>query len=44
MRLLPFGLQDIMILAAAAAAPLVPLGLTVLSLEDLVIRLLKIIF
>jgi hypothetical protein len=44
MRLLPFGLQDIMILAAATAAPLLPLGLTILSLEDLVIRLLKIIF
>jgi hypothetical protein len=31
-------------LAAATAAPLVPLGLTIFSLEELVMRLIKIIF
>jgi hypothetical protein len=44
MRFVPFGVQDITRLAVATAAPLVPVGLTVLSLEDLVFRLLKILF
>jgi hypothetical protein len=44
MRAVPFGLEDITRLAAATAAPLVPLGLTVFSLEDLILRLVKIIF
>jgi hypothetical protein len=44
MRPVPFGLQDMTRLAAATAAPLVPLGLTIFSLEELVIRLIKIIF
>jgi hypothetical protein len=44
MRLVPFGIEDITRLAITTAAPLVPVGLTVLSLEDLVFRLLKILF
>jgi len=44
MRVVPFGLQDITRLALATAAPLLPLALTVFSLEELVMRLLKIVF
>jgi hypothetical protein len=44
MRFVPFGVQDITRLALTTAAPLVPVGLTVLSLEDLVFRLIKILF
>ena len=44
MRVVPFGLQDITRLAATTALPLLPLGLTVFSLEELVMRLLKIVF
>lgn len=44
MNIVPFGLQDIVRLAAATAVPLLPLGLTVFSLEELVMRLLKIVF
>jgi hypothetical protein len=44
MRAVPFGLQDMTRLAAVTAAPLVPLGLTIFSLEELVMRLIKIIF
>ena len=44
MNVVPFGLQDITRLAAATALPLLPLGLTVFSLEELVMRLLKIVF
>ena len=44
MRVVPFGLTDITRLAAATAAPLLPLGLTVLSFEDLVVRVIKIVF
>jgi len=44
MNIVPFGLQDIIRLAAATALPLLPLGLTVFSLEELVMRLLKIVF
>ncbi|HET6981830.1 MAG TPA: hypothetical protein VFI53_06795 [Myxococcaceae bacterium] len=44
MRVVPFGLQDITRLAAATALPLLPLGLTMFSLEELVMRLLKIVF
>jgi hypothetical protein len=43
MRLVPFGLKDVMRLAAAAAAPLLPLCLTIFSLEELVTRLIKIL-
>jgi hypothetical protein len=44
MRAVPFGLQDMTRLATATAAPLVPLGLTIFSLEELVMRLIKIVF
>jgi hypothetical protein len=44
MRVVPFGLEDITRLAVATAAPLLPLGLTILSLEDLILRLIKIVF
>jgi hypothetical protein len=44
MRLVPFGLKDAGRLAVATAAPLIPLGLTIFSLEELVSRLIKILF
>jgi hypothetical protein len=44
MRVVPFGLKDVARLAAATAAPLIPLGLTIFSLEELVTRLIKIFF
>ena len=44
MRIVPFGLQDITRLAAATAAPLVPLMLTILSPQELLARLFKILF
>ena len=44
MRIVPFGLEDITRLAAATAAPLLPLGLTIFSLEELILRLVKIVF
>jgi hypothetical protein len=44
MNIVPFGLQDITRLALATAVPLLPLTLTVFSLEELVVRLLKIVF
>jgi hypothetical protein len=44
MRVVPFGLQDIARLTAVTAAPLLPLALTVFSLEELVTRLIKILF
>jgi hypothetical protein len=44
MQLVPFALQDVTRLAVAMAAPLLPLGLTVFSLEELVMRALKIMF
>jgi hypothetical protein len=44
MRIVPFGLEDIARLAAATAAPLLPLGLTIFSLEELIVRLVKIVF
>ena len=43
MRLVPFGAEDIIRLAGVTAAPLLPLGLTVLSLEDLIVRVAKIV-
>ena len=42
-RLVPFGWKDMTRLAIATAAPLIPLSLTVISFEELVTRLLKII-
>jgi hypothetical protein len=44
MRLVPFQLRDVVRLGAAAAAPLLPLGLTIFPLDELVIRLVKILF
>jgi hypothetical protein len=44
MRTVPFGLEDITRLAAATAAPLVPLLLTILSPEELILRVLKVVF
>ena len=40
----PFDLQDIGRLAAVTAVPILPLGLTVFSLEELVMRIVKILF
>jgi hypothetical protein len=44
MRILPFGLEDISRLAIATAAPLSPLLLTILSFEELMIRIFKVVF
>ncbi len=44
MRPVPFGLQDIARLSAAAAAPLVPLLLTIFSPEELLMRIFKLVF
>jgi hypothetical protein len=43
MRPVPFGLQDIARLAAATAALLVPLLLTILSPEELIMRIIKVV-
>jgi hypothetical protein len=43
MRIVPFGIHDITQLAAAAAMPLLPLTLTIFSLEELLTRLVKIV-
>jgi hypothetical protein len=44
MRSVPFGLEDISRLAAATAAPLIPLLLTVFSPEELIMRVIKVVF
>ena len=44
MRLVPVKLDDVVRLAAATAAPFVPLLLTVFSLEELVMRFVKALF
>jgi hypothetical protein len=44
MRSVPFGLEDITRLAAATAAPLLPLALTVLSPEELIMRVVNVVF
>src|SRR5215470_11335529 len=44
MRVVPFGLQDISRLAIATAAPLSPLLLTIFSFEELMIRIIKVVF
>jgi hypothetical protein len=44
MRPVPFGLDDITRLAAATAAPFLPLLLTVFSLEELIMRIIKAVF
>jgi len=44
MRVVPFGLQDISRLAIATAAPMVPLLLTIWSPEELIARIIKVVF
>lgn len=44
MRAVPFGLDDISRLAAATAAPLLPLLLTIFSPEELLLRIVKVVF
>jgi hypothetical protein len=44
MRVVPFGIRDVARLAAATAAPLLPLALTVVSFDELVTRLIKVVF
>jgi hypothetical protein len=44
MRSVPFGLEDITRLAAATAAPLLLLLLTIFSLEELIMRIIKTVF
>jgi hypothetical protein len=44
MRSVPFGLEDISRLAVATAAPLLPLLLTIFSLEELILRIIKTVF
>jgi hypothetical protein len=44
MRLVPFGPRDIVQLAAAAAIPLLPLMLTMFSAQELLTRMIKIVF
>jgi hypothetical protein len=44
MRVIPFGLQDIVRIAVATTAPLSPLLLTVFSPEELILRVLKVMF
>jgi hypothetical protein len=44
MRIVPFGLRDISRLAAATAAPMVPLLLLVWSPEEVIMRVMKVIF
>jgi hypothetical protein len=44
MRSVPFGLQDISRLAAASAVPMLPLLLTIFSPDELMLRIIKVIF
>jgi hypothetical protein len=44
MRVVPFGLQDISRLAATAAVPLLPLLLTIFSPEELIMRVINVVF
>jgi hypothetical protein len=44
MRLIPFGLEDVSRLAAATAAPLLPLTLTIFSAEELIMRIINVLF
>jgi hypothetical protein len=44
MRSVPFGPEDISRLAAATAAPLLPLLLTVFSPDELIMRVIKVVF
>ena len=44
MRTVPFGLKDITRLAVATGAPLLPLLLTIFSPEELIMRVIKVVF
>ncbi len=44
MRFAPFGLEDIARLAVATAAPLVPLLLTIFPAEELIMRIIGVVF
>ncbi|HXQ39422.1 MAG TPA: hypothetical protein VN843_35810, partial [Anaerolineales bacterium] len=44
MRAIPFGVEDITRLAAATAAPFLPLLLTIFSPEELIMRIIKVVF
>jgi hypothetical protein len=44
MRSVPFGLEDITRLAAATAAPFLPLLLTIFSPEELIMRIINVVF
>jgi hypothetical protein len=44
MRPVPFDMQDIVRLAAVTATPLLPLGLTIFSLDQMVTQILKVLF
>ena len=44
MRMVPFGLQDVFRLAATTAAPMVPLLLLVWSPEEVIMRVMKVVF
>lgn len=44
MRVVPFGLQDISRLALATAVPLSPLLLTIFSFEELLTRIVRVVF
>jgi hypothetical protein len=44
MRAVPFDMQDIVRLAAVTALPLLPLGLLIFSLEQMVTQILKTLF
>ena len=44
MRSVPFGLEDVSRLAAVTAAPFLPLLLTVWSPEELILRIIKVVF
>ena len=44
MRLVPFGLDDISRLAAVTAAPFLPLLLTIWSPEEIIMRIIKVVF
>lgn len=44
MHVVPFGLQDVSRLAVATVIPMVPLLLTIFSFEELIIRIVKVLF
>jgi len=44
MRLVPFGLDDVVPLAGIAVSPILPLLLTVMPLDEMLSRVLKTIF